>query len=46
MKRFAVTSVLLGLVAFAPAAFAQAAKSAAATKDAGPRRQRHAASPN
>jgi hypothetical protein len=32
MKRFAVTSVLLGLVAFAPCAFAQAAKPAAAPK--------------
>ena len=36
MKRFAVTSVLLGLVAFAPSVFAQAAKSAAPTKDAVP----------
>ncbi len=37
MKRFALTSVLLGLVAFAPSVFAQAAKSAAApTKDAVP----------
>lgn len=31
MKRFAVTPVLLGLLAVAPAAFAQAAKPAAAT---------------
>jgi hypothetical protein len=37
MKRFAVTSVLLGLVAFAPSVFAQTAKSAATpTKDAVP----------
>lgn len=32
MKRFAVTSVLLGLLAFAPSAFAQTAKPAAAPK--------------
>lgn len=32
MKRFAVTPVLLGLLAFAPSAFAQAAKPAAAPK--------------
>lgn len=39
MKRLAVSSVLLGVLAFAPSAFAQAAKSAAATapkKDAVP----------
>ena len=36
MKRFAVTSVLLGLLAFAPSAFAQAAKPAAPKKDVVP----------